>query len=80
MSGSTASLEGVRFLLPPGHVAVSSCGGAATVKADDIEALLDATALSVGGVHYPRPAADAEVDLRDAGIVRIGGKAVNALE
>lgn len=79
-TGSTASLDGVRFLLPVGSVAVDSSNGVGTIDAGgDVLVRMDAQVMSINGARYARPARDAVVNLREPGKVLVNGEAVSAL-
>ncbi len=75
---STASVDGVRFLLSGGNLSVDSSGDASTLDAGRLKVRLQGDGMWVDGTRYPRPAKGSEVDLRTAGTVKVDGKAVTA--
>ena len=78
-ASSTASVDGVRFLVPAGSLAVSSSGSGSTLDAGgDLKVKLEGDGMWINGARYARPAKGSEVDLRTAGKVTVDGKAVTA--
>lgn len=78
-ASSSASVDGVRFLVPAGSLAVDSSSGASTLDAGgDLKVRLQGNEMWINGVRYPRPAKGSEVDLLTAGTVKVDGKAVTA--
>lgn len=75
---ASASVNGVRFLLPPGAVSVQSGNGHGSIEAGGVHVQLSADALQINGQRYAVPAQGAEVDLRQPGKVLVDGKQVAA--
>ena len=76
---NVTTINGIRFLLPPGGVEVDSRNTTAIIRhANGLRVRLDDDALSINGESYPRPAANGEVDLRTSGSVKVDGKTVTA--
>lgn len=79
-TGDVATVNGVRFLLPPGGVDTTTVNGETTLKVSNgLRVRMDGKGLWVNGERYPAPRADGEVDLREGGTVRVDGQAVDAL-
>lgn len=77
-AGSTASVDGVRFLVPAGSLSVASSNGSSTLDAGGLEVRLEGDGMWVDGKRYARPAKGSEVDLRTTGTVKVDGAAVTA--
>lgn len=78
-ASTTASVEGVRFLVPAGSIAVASSGSTSTLDAGgDLKVKLEGDGMWINGTRYARPAKGSEVDLRDSGAVTVDGKPVAA--
>ena len=76
-TGDVATVNGVRFLLPPGGVNTETRNGETRISVSNgLRVRLDNQGLWVNGERYPAPKADGEVDLRTPGTVRVDGKAV----
>ena len=74
-ASSTASVDGVRFLMPAGNISVASSGSTSTLDAGgDLKVKLQGDGMWVNDVRYPRPAKGSEVDLRTRGEVKVDGK------
>lgn len=79
-TGDTVTVNGVRFLLPPGGVSTDSHNGDTTIEVSNgLRVRLDDSGLSVNGERYPAPKANGEVDLSNAGTVKVDGETVSAL-
>ena len=75
-SSGTASLDGVRFLVPAGNIAVASSGSSKSLDVgDELKVKLEGGSMWVNGTRYARPAKGSEVDLRTSGTVTVDGKA-----
>lgn len=76
-TGDVATVNGVRFLLPPGGVNTESRNGETRIAVSNgLRVRLDNQGLWVNGERYPAPRADGEVDLRTPGEVRVDGEVV----
>lgn len=76
---NTVTVNGVRFLLPPGDISVDSVNDSTTLRhGNGLRVKLDASSLQVNGEGYPRPASGSEVDLRTGGTVKIDGVTIAA--
>lgn len=74
-ASNTTTVNGVRFLLPLGSVAVNSVGSTTTLDVgNDLEVKLEDGRMWVNGTRYARPAKGTEVDLRTEGQVLVDGK------
>ncbi len=72
---STASVDGIRFLVPAGNIAVASSGSTNTLDVGgDLKVKLEGGRMWVNGTRYARPAKGTEVDLRTPGKVTVDGK------
>lgn len=78
-ASSTASVDGVRFLVPGGSIAVDSSGSTSTLDAgSNLKVKLEGDGMWINGTRYARPAKGSEVDLRNSGTVTVDGKTVAA--
>ena len=74
-ASNTTTVNGVRFLLPLGSVAVNSVGSTTTLDVgNDLKVKLEDGRMWVNGTRYARPAKGTEVDLRTEGQVTVDGK------
>lgn len=74
-AGNTASVDGVRFLVPSGNLSVDSSGSTTTLDVgNDLKVKLEDGRMWVNGTRYARPAKGTEVDLRTEGQVTVDGK------
>lgn len=75
-ASGTASLDGIRFLVPVGNIAVASNGSTNSLNVgDDLKVRLEGGSMWVNDTRYARPAKGSEVDLRTDGKVTVDGKA-----
>lgn len=80
-AGSSATLDGVRFLLPAGSVEVDSSNGVGRIDAGgNLLVRVEGGSMTVNGVRYAAPARGAVVNLRDAGRVQVDGQTVAPLQ
>ena len=78
-TGDVATVNGVRFLLPPGGVQTDARDGETRIAVSNgLRVRLDRQGLWVNGERYPAPRAEGEVDLRTPGTVRVDGEVVTA--
>lgn len=80
-SGNVATVDGIRFLLPPGSQEVENDNGRIRIRhRDGLRVHLQGERFEVNGERYPAPARGSEVDLRHGGSVRIDGNEVRVLQ
>lgn len=78
-ASSTASVDGVRFVLPAGTLSVETVDGVSTLDTGgSLKVKLEGDSMYVNGTRHPRPVKGSEVDLRDAATVKVNGKAITA--
>lgn len=79
-TGDIVTVNGVRFLLPPGGVSTDSTNGNTEIEVSNgLRVKLVDGELWVNGEQYPAPKADGEVDLSTGGTVKVDGKVVSAI-
>lgn len=79
-TGDTVTVNGIRFLLPPGGVSTETANGNTSIEVGNgLRVRLEDGELWVNGEQYPAPKTNGEVDLGTSGTVKVDGEVVAAL-